>query len=309
MIEKDVRHEMKNGRISSRYLLIGDEPLLIERTVATIKESLGVHDEFDVESYSASEIELDEVVPRFYTSSMLSSRRLFLIKNLEDLEESGLRDLQVAIGRGSLPNCLVLTYRLDKKDVDNRRKIDRITEIFPDTTFVTYQPEKHQVRDWIASRNRRSKLNLTPEMTEYLEEEFDNDVTGLKNEMEKIENFLFEQKSLTTAGIRDLAIGLGEFETMRFATAFINEDRSALQKFEDCRSYVDKYEKVVSDLGWRLVKNAPRFRDRKMVQAVLDRLLAMDRKVKTSSQFVDVHVELLLERKWDLFGKGVGYGQ
>ena len=309
MTDKDLRQELKNGRISNRYLLISDEPLLIDNTVTAIKETIGIRDELDMESYSASEIELDDVIPRFYMSSLLSPRRLFLIKNLEDLDDSGLKDLQAAIGHGSLPNCLVLTYRLDKSDASHHRESDRIAGFFPDAACVIFQPEKNKVREWIAKRDQRSKLCLTPEMVAYLEEEFENDVTGLKNEMEKIENFLFEHKSLTAAGIRDLAVGFGELDTMRFATAFINEHRSALRQFEDCRPYIDHYPEVVFNLGWRLVKNAARFRDRKTVQALLDNLLVMDRKVKTSSQFVDVYVELLLERKWDLFGKGVGYGQ
>lgn len=311
MTEKELKQELKKGQVASRYLLVGDEPLLMENAVTAIKEALGIKAELDLEIHSAAELNLEEIVPRLYMNSLLASRRLFVIKNLEELDEGELKNLAAAAGTGSLPNCLIMMYRSQKEDNNFTRTATRVAGFFPQTECVVFAPEKHKVREWITRRSQRQQMGLTPQMISYLEEEFETDVTGLKNELDKIENYLYEHKSLTPADIHDLAVGAGALNPMRFTDDFFRGQASTLRNFEDCRLYLEKndYPGLVYGLAWRLLKLADRFRDRAAIVSLLDELLTLDRKIKTGSWFIDVYFELLLEQKWQLFGKGDGYGQ
>lgn len=302
---------MKKGPVASRYLLVGDEPLLMENAMTAIKNALKIKDDLDVEIHSAPELNLEEIVPRLYMSSLLASRRLFVIKNLEELEDGELKKLAAATGTGSLPNCLILMYHGPKEENGLSRTANRVAGFFPQAVCVVFMPEKHKVREWIARRSQRQQMGLTPQIISYLEEEFETDVTGLKNELDKIENYLYEHKSLTPAGIRDLAVGTGALNPMRFTDDFFHGRASTLRNFEDCRLYLEKndYPGLIYGLGWRLLKLADRFRDHGAVTALLDELLTLDRKIKAGSWFIDIYFELLLEQKWQLFGKGDGYGQ
>jgi DNA polymerase III delta subunit len=309
MTDKELRNDLKSGRIASQYLLIGDEPLLIDNAIAAIKDALKIDNPFDYESTSLPDTSIDEILPKLFTASFLSARRLFVLRNLEELPEREIKDWHEAFNRQPLPNCAILTYVSDKENPWRKYDSEKIAGLLPAAQCVTFVLDRTRVREWIVRRDKRSGLGLSTEMVDYLEDEFENDITGLKNELEKIENYLAERKSLSADEMRSLSSGQGEFDKYKFVNSFFTGDRDMLGQFEACRSYIGSYAEPISILGRRLVKNAARFRDRADLPEMVDALLTMDRKVKTSSFFVDLYLEIFLIKRWGAFKKGAAYGK
>jgi DNA polymerase III delta subunit len=309
MTDKELRNDLKNGRISNQYVLIGDEPLLIENAIGVIKDALKIDNPFDYESLSISETSIEETLPKLFVSSFISARRLFVFRNLEELSEREIKEWQEAFHRQPLPNCAVMTYVSNKENPWRKYDAEKIGGLFPDAQCVTFVLDRTRVRDWIVRRDKRCGLGLAPEMIDYLEEEFESDITGLKNELEKIENFLAEQKLLSGEEMRSLTAGLWDYDKYKFVNTFFYGGKDALGQFEECRSYIGNYAETVSILGRRLVKNATRFRDGAGLSEMLEALLTMDRKVKTSSLFLDLYLGIFLTKKWGVFKKGAAYGK
>jgi DNA polymerase III delta subunit len=309
MTDKDLRADLKNGRISNQYLLISDEPLLIDNAITTIKNTLKIDEAFDYDTYSLSETAFEDILPKLFLGSFLSPRRLFVFRNLEELNERELKDLQQALDRQPVPNCVIMTYLSDKENPWRKYDTEKIAAHFPNAQNVTFVPDRAQVREWIVKRNQRSKLGLSSEMIVYLEEEFESDVTGLKNELEKIENYLAERKALTPEEMRSLTAGLWDFNKYKFVDTFFLGGKGTLDQYEECRPYIHNYAETVSIMGRRLIKNTARYRNGEGIAEMLDALLTMDRKVKTSSLFLELYLELFLTKKWGVFKKGAVYGK
>jgi len=309
MTDKELRDDLKNGRVSRQYILIGDEPLLIDNAIAAIKDALKIDNPFDYESVSLPDASVEEILPKLFVSSFLSARRLFVFRNLEELGDREIKEWQEAFNRQPYPNCAVLTYLSDKKDQWRKYDAEKIAGLFRSAQCVTFALDKTRVREWIVRRDKRSGLGLSLEMIDYLEEEFESDITGLKNELEKIENYLAERKSLSREEMRTLTSGLWDFDKYKFVNTFFFGGKDALRQFEESRPYIGNYAEPVSTLGRRLVKNAARFRDGAGISDMLDALLTMDRKVKTSSLFMDLYFGIFLTKKWGVFKKGAAYGK
>jgi DNA polymerase III delta subunit len=304
MTDKEFRNDLKKGRIAAQYLLVGDEPLLIDNAITAIKDALKVDNPFDYESVSLPETSIDEILPKLFTGSFLSARRLFVFRNLEELSEREIKDWHEALNRMPLPNCAILTYLSDKENPWRKYDSEKIAGLLPAADCVTFILDRTRIREWIIRRDKRSGLGLSPEMVDYLEDEFDNDITGLKNELEKIENYLTERKTLSGEEMRSLAAGQGDFNQYKFINSFFAGDRNTLEHFEACRSFIESDLGPIAVLGKRLMKNAVRFRDRADLPEMVGALLTMDQKVKTSSSFVDLYLEIFLTRRWDVLKKG-----
>jgi DNA polymerase III delta subunit len=309
MTDKELRDDLKNGRISRQYILIGDEPLLIDNAIAAIKDALKIDNPFDYESVSLPDTSVEEILPKLFVGSFLSARRLFVFRNLEELGDREIKEWHEAFNHQPLPNCVVLTHVSDKENQWRKYDAEKIASLYPSAQCVTFVLDKTRVREWIVRRDKRSGLGLSPGMIEYLEDEFESDITGLKNELEKIENFLAERKSLSAEEMKTLTSGLWDFDKYKFVNSFFYGGKDTLRQFEDSRPYIGSYAETVFILGRRLVKNAARYRDGAGISDMLDSLLTMDRKVKTSSLFMDMYLGIFLTKKWGMFKKGAAYGK
>lgn len=314
MTMKQLKKLLKNGEVDKRYLLVGDEPILLDSALIDIKNTLKIEESFNMDSFSLPEAVLGDIISRLCIVPVNSPTRLLVVKNLESVSGSELDDFASAVKRNRSGNCLVLVYYL-KKDVrkpEQTRK--RLNAIFPDFTVVNVGPEPGEVRDWIREAIRRDNLNLNNAMVNYLENEFSNDITGLKYELEKIRNYLHEAGSIDTKNMKDLAQGLCNFNLYQMVDAFWDGRPEVLSIFEELRPYLQKDAIVVDALTRGLMyraegrDNLPGINKTRLLE-VLKGLIALDRRIKTSSIFTRLLMELFVLRNAGTFRNGVQYGR
>jgi hypothetical protein len=179
---------------------------------------------------------------------------------------------------------------------------------------VDFRPARNEIKQWIRSKVERDKIKLDDAMMDYLEEEFSNDITGLKNEFEKIENYLQEVGSMDKDKMRDLAKGLCNFDRYQVANAFLSGRPRALRMFEEQLPYLPKDVMMVDSLIRVILQRARgkgnTLQARKStLQVILEQLIAIDRKIKTSSIFTRLSMELFFLQNAGAFKNGASYGR
>lgn len=312
MNDRELREQLRDGRVHNQYLLIGTEPLLIENAVKAIKDTLTVDESFDYDSFSISEASVDDIVSKLYLSPFASTRRLVVIKNLEELDAKELSAFADAINGVKTNNCAILVY-ITSKEYQRYNNYKRIANKFPHAKEITFIPDKKLIHRWIVAKIKKDNLNLSTSMIHYLEEEFGNDITGLKNEFDKIENYLHEAKSLNPDNMKDLARGLCDFNKYHLVDTFLNGKPETLACFEELSPYLRSYAEIVDALTRGIIYHIQRKEHvneavHASVKDILDEVINIDRKVKTSSFFVHLLLELLLLQRLRLFGKGPIHG-
>jgi DNA polymerase III delta subunit len=252
-------------------------------------------------------------VAKLYLMPLLSKKRLIIVANLEDALARDLDELAKIINRSEPANCLVMTYRQTKEGKDRKGMEKELTALFPSAQYVNCKPERNEIRQWIRSKVKRDNLKIDEAMMDYLEEEFNNDITGLGNEFDKIENYLYEAGAMDSEKIRDLAKGLCNFDKYQLVDAFLGGRPNALRIFEELRPYL-AHAMMVDGLTRGILRRA-RAKGNTMqarkttLQAIMDQLIKIDRKVKTSSIFTHLSMELFFLQNAGAFKNGVSYGR
>ncbi len=314
MNDSEVRKLLKKGEVSNQYLLIGDEPLLIDNITNAIKNALKVDESFDLDTFSISETQIEDIIPKLYLAPFASAKRLLIVKNLEELDTKALSNLAKTMNHTSSQNCLVMTYRIRKEQRTYSSINKKITHLFKNATCVTFQQNKTLIRKWIMSKIQRDRLNFSPSMIHYLEEEFANDITGLKNEFEKIENYLCETKTWNMDDMKDLAKGVCDFSKYQVVDTFLKGGENTIKLFEELRPYLRSDAEMVDALTRGLVFHAQKASDRSerndtSITDLLNRIIQIDKKVKRSSYFSHLMLEIFFLKNANLSRKGAIYGR
>lgn len=312
MKDQDVRDHVKKGHIHSQYILIGSEPLIIEKTIKLIEEQLHIDRSFDYDSFSASETPADDILAKLYSTPFCSSRRLIVMKNVEELDTTSLSGFAEAIKNTPTHNCLVMMYVLAKEERGIKSIEKKLQELFTNAHCVVYRSDRNQVRSWIAAKVRKDNLPLSVSMMRYLEEQFSNDITGLKNEFDKIENYLAETSSISSEHMQDLAQGLCDFNTFQMIDAFVKGNTNTITLFEEIQPYLRSYVEIVGALTWGIMHNAQHaysvLRTGTMLRRILHEVADLDKSVKTGSLFSQIKLELFFLKNARVFKKGAVYG-
>jgi DNA polymerase III delta subunit len=314
MTEGQLRKSLAAGEIHNQYLLIGDEPILIERAVDSIKDKLKVEESFDMDFFSLPDAGLEDIIAKLFLMPFTSGYRLVVVKGLGDIPDGELEDFAGTISSSRSSNCLVLIYLFDKEATGKKRTMAKLDKWFPNAEHVLLGTEQGKVRKWIQSKIKRDNINLDKTMATYLEKEFNNDVTGLKHEFDKIQNYLHEAGNIDQDGMRDLAKGLCDLTKHQMVDAFMRGSPDTLRIFEELLTTSPKYAMLVDALARQMVNRARRkdgvtHTNRTALVDVVAQLAVIDRKVKTSSIFERLTMELFILRNAGAFKNGVLYGR
>lgn len=305
-----LKKTLKQGKIANQYLLIADEAIFIENAIEAIKEVLDINESFDYDTFSASETPIEEIIQKLYLNPFGSSKRLLVVKHLEELKNNALSSFARAINQTRSQNCLVMTRVVNKDARRSTRGKKKINELFSQAVPVFFSTDKSIIHTWISAKTERDNIKLTPSLMRYLEEEFNNDITGLKNEFDKIENYLYEADTLNTTNIKDLAKGLCNFNQYQVANAFVNGKKDILELFEELRPYLKHPAEIVDALVRSFVSHVQRSKKAKTSMVKLtNEITDIDKRVKRSSTFSYLMLELFFLRNENFFRKGARYGR
>ncbi len=311
MRERDLREDLKKGEIRKKYLIVSREQLLIDNLLKTFKEDLNIDEAFDCESMSIREVLIDDIIPRLFLTPFASKYRLIIAKNLEDIDLRTLAGIGQSFRDLKFANILIMTYRADRYD---HQLIRRLTGAFAGTAIVDIDAEQPDIDRWIKAKITRDGIDLPADLQAYLGEEFSNDITGLKNEFDKIENYLHETSSLDSRTIKDLAQGLCEVNQYRVAKSFFRGDEDTLAAYREIAPFISNDAGMVATMGRNLLFSATGRQsgvniDQQKMRQLLKSLIGIDRKIKTGSYFPKLMFEMMFLQNTSLYKKGVSHGK
>lgn len=311
-----MRELLKKGITERQYLLIGTELLLIDRAVDAIKKANGGEAPFDIDNFSLPETPVEEILARLHLAPVQLTRRLLIIREVERVTKTGLAECARVLNAHPSDNCLVLVLRPEKDPAEKKKNYaspDDLKKAFPDAAAVDLQADAGTLRGWIKKKVRDGRLPLNDTLVRYLEEEFRDDITGLKNEFAKIANYLHGLDRLDEAAMRDLARGLCYCGIYEMADALKEGRPDALRRFEEAYPFM-KEQEFAPVLARRLLDRprGPRHatgHDRETLVDLLAQLSAIDRRVKMSSAFTRLSMEMYILRNAGVIMNGVPHGR
>ena len=304
-----VRGKARNGEIHNQYIIVGTERFFADHKIQEIKHKLQVDESFDLDTFYASENSIDEILQKLYLMPFSSSRRLVVVKNLEDLDYATLEKFATLINASTSHNCLVMTFTIAKDNTKHAKTARKLSKLFTKAAYIPYERKTEKIRKYIAQRSARAHMKLSESMLQYLEDEFSNDITGLENELEKIENYFAEAQAIGLTNMQDLAKGLSDFSKYQIVNAFLDGRRETLQHFEELLPYLKSNAEMVYALTRGLLYRAKQSRKRsKVVTEILTQMSEIDKKVKGGTHFGDLMLELLFLKYAPVLRKGAFYG-
>jgi DNA polymerase III delta subunit len=314
MTERQLRESLKKGELRNQYLLAGEEPLLIDRALDMIKNAVHAEATLDTDTFSLPDVGLEGVMEKLFLMPFGSKQRLIIVKDLEEVLASELNEFARAISRNSSGNCLVLVYRLKRDSRAKKQKLKELHDIFSNAEDVFLGADSRTVKRWIQAKVKRDGLKISDSLIEYLEKEFSNDVTGLKNEFNKIDNYLYEAGNINRDGMRDLAKGLCDLSKYQVVNALMKGRSDTLQIFEELEPSLPSSAVLVDALTRGIVyracgKDGVTQTNRATLVEVVEQLVTIDRGIKTSSIFERLLMELFILRNAGAFKNGVLYGR
>jgi DNA polymerase III delta subunit len=304
-----VRGKARNGEIHNQYIIVGTERFFADHKIQELKEKLKVDESFDLDTFYASESSIDEIFQKLYLTPFSSLRRLVVVRNLEDMDYAALERFATLINASTSHNCLAMTFTIAKDNARHAKTAKKLSKLFTEAHHITYEKKTAKIRSYITQRSARAHINLSELMLQYLEDEFSNDITGLENELGKIENYFAEAQTMELTNVQDLAKGLSDFSKYQVVNAFLDGRRETLQYYEELLPYLKSNAEMVYALTRGLLHLAQRSRRQSnVVIEILTQMSEIDRKVKRGSHFGDLMLELLFLQYAPVFRKGALYG-
>ncbi|MGQ9534868.1 MAG: DNA polymerase III subunit delta [bacterium] len=310
MIEKQLKEQLKNKIIHNHYFLVSDEPLLINNTINDIKKSLAIDETFDFESCSIKEIEYADIINKILTAPFASSRRMMVLRELEKENLNDLKEFAHMMNRIPASCCLVMVYQIDKKDGYGYRtdSYKKVLELFPHAQYVLLMPDDVAIQRWITKKMESLGLKNDLQIINYLKEEFADDITGLKNEIQKIENYLYESKQLGIDEVKDISQGLTDVDVYRLADNFFQHRPETLKQFIGLKQYIKTPLPIIDALGRLLCRYASKSCD-KSFRYLTGELFRIDTCLKTGSHFADIILEVFFIKNLGMLNKGAHHGK
>ncbi len=203
---RELLEELKKGKIYSFYLFSGEENYLKEEILKKIENFL-LHPEtkeFNYDLFYASETEPKTVINSLSTLPLLSSKRLVIVKNIEDWtaeqENEMVNHLNQLFpspaGRPST-SCLILLTNL--KVNYSQPLTSKINEIGIIVNF--YSLSEKEIFNWVRKKIAEYNKNVSSRAIELFIELNGTDLFILASEIEKICLFVGEKKDIDESTI------------------------------------------------------------------------------------------------------------
>jgi DNA polymerase-3 subunit delta len=220
---QDLISSLKQGRILPLYLFYGEEEFLIQEAVDLIIKKVvdpGARD-FNFNALYCRDTPASEIVNLCQTLPFMSEKRLVLARDFDALKAADLDELMPYLNNPSPSTCLVMVShqgRYDKKSVTSAVEArGAVTRFFPllDREIVV----------WIEGWARARGLSLQRDAAQYLWQAIGNNLQKIGNELEKVEIYIKEKKTITFEDVKAAVGDFREYTPFDLAAALGSKNR------------------------------------------------------------------------------------
>lgn len=224
----DLIRSLKQGPILPLYLFYGEEEFSIQEAIDLIIERVvdpGTRD-FNFNVLHCKDSSISEVTALAQTLPFMSEKRLVILKEFDAFKAGDLEELTPYLNDPSPSTCLVMVSnqgRYEKKSVIAAVEArGSVTRFFP--------PLDREIIAWIGAWAKARALSLQRDAAQYLLQTIGNDLQKIKSELEKVELYLKENKTITFEDVKVVVGDFREYSSFDLATALgqKNQERAFL---------------------------------------------------------------------------------
>ena len=220
---QDLIASRKKGTFLPLYLFYGEEEFLIQEAVNLIISKAvdpGAKD-FNFNLVYCRDTSGSELVSLAQALPFMAEKRVIIAKELDSFKAPDLEELVPYLNDPSPSTCLVLISsqgRYEKKAVTSAVEAHgAVTRFFPllDREIIA----------WIESWARTRGLSLQRDAAQYLWQTIGNDLQKIKNELEKVEIYIKEKKTITFEDMKAVVGDFREYTSFSLAEAIGQKNR------------------------------------------------------------------------------------
>jgi len=213
----DLISGLKRGKLLPLYLFYGEEEFLVQEAIELIIKTIvdpGARD-FNFNILYCRDTAVSEIVNLAQTLPFMSEKRLVIAKEIDTLKAADLENLVPYLNDPSPSTCLVMVSnqgRYDKKSVISAVEAHgAVTRFFPLLD--------REVLSWIEGWARARGLSLQRDAAQYLRQTVGNDLQQINNELQKVEIYLKEKKTIALDDVKTVVGDFREYTSFDLAAA------------------------------------------------------------------------------------------
>ena len=194
-----VEKSIESGKFAPIYFFFGDEPYLVNQAISYLKTCAlhGGAADFNFNSYYAADADISLVRDEVETLPMMASRRVILLKEVQDLTDSEWAQLEPIISQPVDSSVFILSG----SKIDKRKKFFK-TILEQAVTVEFKKPFDNQIPGWIRHICKGHNLTISDEAIQLMHRLIGNPLSEIESEVVKLKDFIGER---TNVELEDVA--------------------------------------------------------------------------------------------------------
>jgi len=214
---------LRQGKILPLYLLYGEEEFLIQEVLDLIVNRVvdpGSRD-FNFNAFYCKDTSASEIVNLCQALPLMSEKRLVIARDIDAFKAADLEELVPYLNDPSPSTCLVMVSnqgRFEKKSVVSAVEAHgAVARFFPLLD--------REILSWIEGWARAHGLSIQRDATQYLWQTIGNDLQKIGNELEKVEIYIKEKKTITFDDVKTVVGDFREYTSFDLAAALGSKNK------------------------------------------------------------------------------------
>jgi DNA polymerase-3 subunit delta len=187
--------ELKLGRIAPVYVIVGEEPYLVQSAMRRIRETFGASDgdDLSVASFSARDADADEVIGALRTVPLLGGRPLVMVRDGEYLTKEGRKRFAEALVSYVEAPLSESTLIISAEKIDGRSRLMQLA-VKTGTVVECKKLYDDKLPAWIGMEVKRRERQISFEAAKFLAEMVGNDLGQLTGAIDRLVLYTGERR-------------------------------------------------------------------------------------------------------------------
>ncbi|HTK94768.1 MAG TPA: DNA polymerase III subunit delta, partial [Terriglobales bacterium] len=233
--------EVKARKLSPVYIFMGDEGFFRDRCRAALLEYLVPRDLRDFSFYELdlAENEVNEVLDRARTPSLMAPFQVFFVRNLKALYGRGSHqadyDAIEAYAKSPNPDAVIIFVAdhisipadVRRMELQDKERYERIRETLGDfSTIIEFaRVDESEGMRWVVDHAGTQGVKIENDAARELVDSLGADMLLVANELEKLFLFVGEKKRVTLADVETMVLAAKQRSLYELTDAISAKDR------------------------------------------------------------------------------------
>lgn len=195
---------LKQGKISPVYVIVGDEPYLVQTAVKRVRETLvgGADDDMSVTSFSARDADADAVIGALRTVPLLGGRPFVMLRDGEYLTKEGRKRFSQAIASYLEAPVPESTLVIHAQKIDGRSRLMQLA-VKSGTVVECKKLYDDKLPAWIGMEIKRRDRQISFEAAKFLADMVGNDLGQLVSAIDRLVLYIGDRKLVELADVEE----------------------------------------------------------------------------------------------------------